>query len=62
MKIDKYQYQTLLSKIGEILKEGRNKAIHSVNHTLVMTNWHIGRYIVEFEQEGNTRATYEVGK
>jgi hypothetical protein len=40
------------------LKEGRNKAIHSVNYTLIMTNWHIGKYIVEFEQEGNVRATY----
>jgi len=58
MKIDKYRYQTLLSQIGETLKEGRNKAIYSVNHSLVMTNWHIGRYIVEFEQEGNIRATY----
>lgn len=58
MKIDKYRYQTLLSQIGETLKEGKNKAIYSVNHTLVMTNWHIGRYIVEFEQEGNIRATY----
>ena len=58
MKIDKLRYQTLLSQIGETLKEGRNKAIYSVNHSLVMTNWHIGRYIVEFEQEGNIRATY----
>jgi len=29
-----------------------------VNHELVLTYWEIGRYIVEFEQEGEERATY----
>jgi predicted nuclease of restriction endonuclease-like (RecB) superfamily len=57
-EIAQSRYQALLSQIGEVLKEGRRNAIYSINHTLVRTNWHTGRYIVEFEQKGNVRATY----
>jgi len=37
---------------------GRAAAVHAVNHELVLTYWEIGRYIVEFEQEGEERAEY----
>ncbi len=58
MNIDNNQYKTLISQIGEILSSGRQRAIQSVNTILVMTYWEIGRYIVEFEQQGNERAEY----
>lgn len=40
------------------MSEGRNKAIQTVNATLVKTNWQIGHYIVEYEQKGKERAEY----
>lgn len=51
-------YNQLLDKIGETLSQGRVKAVQSVQNIHLMTYWHIGRYIVEFEQQGNTRAEY----
>ncbi len=51
-------YNDLLSNIGLLLQEGRRKSIQAVNTILVQTYWEIGRYIIEFEQNGNERAEY----
>lgn len=51
-------YQQLLSRIGDCLALGRQRAVEQVNSLLVETYWQIGRYIVEFEQEGKERADY----
>jgi len=51
-------YQTLISEIGKLLHEGRQKAGYAVNTILVQTYWHIGRYVVEYEQDGNEKAEY----
>jgi predicted nuclease of restriction endonuclease-like (RecB) superfamily len=51
-------YQQLLDRIGECLALGRQRAVEQVNSLLVETYWQIGRYIVEFEQEGKERADY----
>lgn len=51
-------YNTLVKDIGELLKQTRAKAAYSVNTILVNTYWHIGRHIVEFEQQGSSKATY----
>lgn len=56
--LEQNQYHSLISHIGELLSQGRQKAIQSVNTILVQTYWQIGRYIVEFEQNGNERAEY----
>ena len=58
MEIEIENYQGLISQIGSLLKEGRQKASQSVNFILVQTYWEIGKYIVEFEQNGNVRAEY----
>jgi predicted nuclease of restriction endonuclease-like (RecB) superfamily len=58
MKIDKPSYEKLITQIGSLLRNGRQKAVQSVNTILVQTYWHIGQYIVEFEQKGNERAEY----
>lgn len=52
------QYHLLIEQIGVLLSQGRQKAAQSVNTVLVQTYWQIGRYIVEFEQEGKERAEY----
>ena len=41
-----------------MLQAGRAQAAQQVNTLLVHAYWHIGRYIVEFEQKGEDRATY----
>jgi predicted nuclease of restriction endonuclease-like (RecB) superfamily len=51
-------YQKLIGRIGECLTQSRQRAFEQVNLLLVETYWQIGRYIVEFEQEGNKRADY----
>ena len=51
-------YNQLIDSIGTILKEARSRIATAVNTTLVQTYWNIGRYIVEFEQNGSERAEY----
>lgn len=58
MNIETNQYSNLIGQIGQVLSSGRQRAIQSVNTVLVLTYWEIGRYIVEFEQNGNERAEY----
>lgn len=52
------QYQKLLDRISHRYVQGQAQAIRAVNETLVSTNWEIGKYIVEYEQEGKIRAKY----
>ena len=54
-------YQNLLVRISDIYKDGQKAAAIAVNTNLVNTYWHIGQYIVEFEQEGNLKAEYGKG-
>ena len=51
-------YQELLEKINLIYQEGRKNASIAINAHLVQTYWLIGQYVVEFEQQGEKRATY----
>ena len=57
-KLKTEQYTTLVSGITKILLEAKNKIATTVNSTMVITNWHIGQYIVEYEQGGKERAEY----
>ncbi len=56
--IVKSNYNNLKDEITKLLLTSREKAYKSVNTILVGTYWHIGRYIVEFEQHGEDKATY----
>jgi len=61
MKLEKTtetNYAQLINQIGDLLALGREKAAHNINTILVKTYWEIGRYIVEFEQNGNEKAEY----
>jgi hypothetical protein len=51
-------YQKLIVQIGGLLHQGRQQAAQAVNSLLVQTYWQIGRYIVEFGQNSNTKAEY----
>lgn len=51
-------YRELLERISQRYIEGQAQAVRSVNEAIVETNWHIGQYIVEYEQEGKAKAKY----
>lgn len=51
-------YQQLVDDIGKLLNEARGKVASATNIILVKTYWEIGRYIVEYEQGGNSKAAY----
>jgi predicted nuclease of restriction endonuclease-like (RecB) superfamily len=51
-------YNQLVSGIGQLLNEGRQKAVSAVNRIITITYWQIGKMIVEFEQKGKKRAIY----
>jgi predicted nuclease of restriction endonuclease-like (RecB) superfamily len=52
------QYDCLIEQIGDLLLHGRRQAAYAVNNILVHTYWHVGKYIVEYEQGGALKAEY----
>ena len=48
----------LATKISELLISARTKVVQTVNRTMVLTYFEIGRMIVEEEQNGKQRADY----
>lgn len=50
--------ETVLSAIRQIIADAQTSAARSVNHALTLMYWHIGRVIVEDEQQGQARADY----
>jgi predicted nuclease of restriction endonuclease-like (RecB) superfamily len=48
----------LLDNIRQLLTSTRQTLAQTINHAMVQTYWHIGRLIVEDEQQGQSRATY----
>ena len=48
----------LAIKISELLVSARTKVLQTVNRTMVLTYFEIGRMIVEEEQNGKQRADY----
>jgi len=57
-KINKDKYGLLIEQISTLITEAKGRVAVAINSTLVETYWHIGKYIVEFEQAGNARAKY----
>ncbi len=51
-------FVVLENKIVELLENARSKIVTNINTTMVYTNFEIGRYIVEYEQNGKDRAEY----
>jgi predicted nuclease of restriction endonuclease-like (RecB) superfamily len=48
----------LFNKISTLLKNARNMVISTINQTMVLTYFEIGRMIIEEEQHGSERANY----
>lgn len=55
---DVSNYLNLIDRISDTYIGARNSASITVNQYLLETYWKIGKYIVEFEQEGKQRAEY----
>ncbi len=51
-------YKNLISNIGNTIVKARQQAYQAVNNELLKANWTIGKYIVEYEQNGNEKAEY----
>lgn len=51
-------FENLVNRIISLVSKTKNSLLRHIDDTLVITNWHIGEYIVEYEQDGNARATY----
>lgn len=50
----------LLEQLRGLIAQARSQALRAVDVIHVRTCWEIGRHIVEFEQQGQVRATYGV--
>lgn len=55
---DLSSYEDIYSEIKETLLQSRDHAYTAVNFAIVQAYWHIGRIIVEHEQNGSLRAEY----
>lgn len=49
---------TLFLKVADLISQARKRVATAVNVAEVYTKYHIGQYIVEYEQKGETRAEY----
>lgn len=58
MKPKPTAYPKLVTGIGALLEQGRRAGARSVNCLMTATYWEVGRRIVEFEQQGRSRADY----
>ena len=52
---------SLFEQIKNVLDEARRQVARSVNTTIVKAYWQVGKYIVEYEQQGKGRAEYGKG-
>jgi predicted nuclease of restriction endonuclease-like (RecB) superfamily len=59
-KSSRSPYNQLLNRISQRYTKGKSIAFQAVNECIIDTNWDIGKYIVEFEQNGNSRAKYGI--
>ena len=56
-------YQSVITDIKDIITSGRKLAYNAANKAMVLTYWHVGKRIVEQEQDGKERAlTKEYGR
>lgn len=52
---------SLFEQIKNVLDEARRQVARSVNTTIFKAYWQVGKYIVEYEQQGKDRAEYGKG-
>ncbi len=49
---------SLYQQVSQLVQQARQQLQRSVNTLMVQTYWHIGRVIIEHEQQGESRAAY----
>ena len=57
-KVSNDNYNLLIKQISSAVSAAKKQVASTVNNALVETYWNIGKYIVEFEQDGAARAKY----
>jgi DUF1016 N-terminal domain/YhcG PDDEXK nuclease domain len=58
MSLSNPLYNILISKIGESVQNAKTNAYKAINNELIQANWQIGKHIVEYEQNGKSKAEY----
>lgn len=51
-------FAALVERVIAIIEAARSRVVRTVNSEMVISNWHIGREIVEYVQRGEPRAEY----
>lgn len=51
-------FEKMISDIEALVNASKNELATSINKVMTVTYWSIGKYIVEFEQNGNAKAEY----
>ncbi|HNY62666.1 MAG TPA: PDDEXK nuclease domain-containing protein [Bacteroidales bacterium] len=51
-------YEELINNIGSVYDKAKTNVVSAINVEMLKAYWEIGRFIVEFEQNGNIKATY----
>lgn len=51
-------YAAIITDIKDIISSGQKVAYNATNKAMILTYWHVGKRIVEQEQNGNERAQY----
>lgn len=51
-------FAALVERVVAIIEGARSRVLRAVNSEMVLSNWHIGREIVEYVQRGESRAEY----
>jgi predicted nuclease of restriction endonuclease-like (RecB) superfamily len=58
MKEIRHNSENLYYKVAKLLKQAQSSVVQTINKTMVLTYFEIGRMIVEEEQKGKNRAEY----
>lgn len=58
MSLSPLKYKKLIKNIGLAIHTAKSNTLKLINTGLVKVNWLIGKYFVDFEQEGKERAEY----
>ena len=51
-------FAALVARVVAIIEDARSRVVRTVNSEMVLSDWHIGREIVEYVQRGESRAEY----
>ena len=51
-------FEKMILDIEALVNASKNELATLINKVMTVTYWNIGKYIVEFEQDGNAKAAY----